>query len=103
MPSPLRSRARPGRVADEAEAVTGELPRRPAPHDVGVAAKRLDGEIVGQAARGAQGLDQRLPPAWQIRSRPRDAPDPDVEHVALGEVPAVAFEVPLDVELGRLP
>jgi hypothetical protein len=60
-------------------AVTGELAGSPAAHDVGVAAKRLDVEIVGQAARATQGLDERLAPPWQVHSRPRDAPDADVE------------------------
>ena len=90
-----------GRVPDQAEAGAGQASRCAAPHDVGVPAERLDREIGGQLARGAQRGDQRVPAPGQIRAGARDHADADVEHVLLGEVPAVALEVPLDVQLGR--
>jgi hypothetical protein len=103
IPSPLRSRASPRGVADEAEPVAGELARRAAAHDVGVAAKRLDGEIGRQPTRGPQRAHERVAPPRQIRTGARDAADADIEDVTLGEVPAVAFEIRLDVELGGFP
>src|SRR6266536_3480396 len=50
-----------------------------------------------------QRVDERGPPPCQVRIRPGDAADADVEDVSLGEVPPVAHEVGLDVELRRAP
>ena len=83
-----RSRRRPG-----AAAPGGARRRR--------ALERLDRQIGGQLARGAQRGDQRVAAPRQVRAGARDHADADVEHVLLGEVPAVAVEVRLDVQLGR--
>src|SRR6476661_2473226 len=72
IPSPLRSRASPA-----------------AAHDVGVAAKRLDGEIGRQPTRGPQRAHERVAPPRQIGAGARDAAHADIEDVTLGEVPAV--------------
>src|SRR5690349_14276217 len=76
-------------VADEQEPGARESPRRPPAHDVGVAAKRLEDQIRGQATRRAQGADEDVAPPEQVHARAGDAADADVEDVRLREVPAV--------------
>src|SRR5439155_4936954 len=87
--------------AHETEVVAREPSRGPAPHHVRVAAERLEPYAFGQASRGPQRLEQRLPSLWQVHPRPGNDPDPDVDHVLLGKVPAVALEIRLHVELRR--
>ena len=103
MPSPLRSRASPAASPTRQKPIARQPPRRPAPHDVGVAAKRLEGKIPGQAARAAQRLDERIAPPGQVHARPGHAADADVQDVPLGEVPAVALEIRLHEQFGRPP
>src|SRR5262249_36254929 len=54
----------------------------------------------GQASRGAKGSDERLAPPRQAAVARARAADPDVEKILLGEVPTVAAQIRLDVELG---
>ena len=103
MPSPERSRASP--AASPTRQKRGPESRRGAcaAHDVGVALERLDGQLGGQPPGRAQSREQaRRAGAAGCRPLPPVHADADVQEVLLGEVPAVAAKVRLDVELRRV-
>src|SRR6266542_6050682 len=97
MPSPERSRASP--AASPTNMKRGPA-RRPTAHHVGVSLEGLDGHVRGQASGGPQRVDEGLATTRQAAVTPTRAPDPDIHEILLGEVPAVAAKIRLDVELG---
>ena len=91
----------PRGVADQAEAGAGEPPRRLAPDDI---AWPLNGSIASVAGSRPEARSAAISASRRrgaCRRRRPCTPMPILMKSLLGEVPAVAAQVGLDVELGR--
>ena len=92
----------PRRVPDEAEAGAGETPRRLAAHDVRVSLEGIERHPLGHPAGDAQHGEERVAPLRQAPVIAPGDPDAHIDEVALGKEPAVAAQVGLHIDLGRV-